>query len=36
MSKSGERYKSRKQQMKHEKSEGKRERMKEYGKRKKC
>lgn len=36
MSKSGERYKSRKQKMKHEKSEGKRERMMEYGKRKKC
>jgi len=36
MSKSGERYKSCKQRMKHEKSEGKRERMMEYGKRKKC
>lgn len=32
----GEKYKSRKQKMRHEKSEGKRERMSEYGKRKKC
>jgi len=31
-----EKYKSRKQMMRHEKNEGKRERMMEYGKRKKC
>jgi hypothetical protein len=31
MSKSGERYKSKKQMMKHERSEGKKERMMEYG-----
>ena len=32
MSKAGERYKSKKQMMKHERSEGKKERMMEYGK----
>lgn len=31
MSKSGERYKSKKQEMRHERSEGKRERTMEYG-----
>lgn len=31
MSKTGEKYKSRKQMMKHERSEGKKERMMEYG-----
>ena len=31
MSKSGERYKSKKQEMRHERSEGKKERMMEYG-----
>jgi hypothetical protein len=31
MNKSGERYKSKKQEMKHERSEGKKERMMEYG-----
>lgn len=34
--KSGEKYKSRKQKMRHEKNESKRERMMEYGKRKSC
>ena len=32
MSKSGEKYKSKKQEMRHERSEGKREREMEYGK----
>jgi hypothetical protein len=31
MSKSGEKYKSKKQMMRHERSEGKKERMMEYG-----